>query len=644
MNCPNCLTPIPEDNRFCYECGNFLGVHPGYALGGRFIVDRLLGTGGFARAYLGFDQQRMDAPVVIKELAPSESQSQLQEIFASEARTLVGLKHSAIPTCFAYFEELGHHYLVLEYMQGPTLLEAITRHGKLATDIVRALMVALLDALDYLHGQSPPLIHGDLSPENIVMMASGRVGLIDFGAIRTYDPELAAQGPLVGKELYAAPEQRRGEIHPASDLYALGVTALYLLEGQHPRNFYDEREGGFRWHEQALSPLLNTVLRRLLAPELRDRFASASEALDVLKYGRSRVGDGSPSTAGPSFPDLPPFSQVRAPYHVGGGAPPEGKLCWRYKVGPVLSSPAVKNGILYIGSLDHLLTALDAFTGRFMWKFAAKGPIACSPAVDDQGVVIGDESGSVYALDALSGVRKWTFRTGSPVGSSPVVSGGVVYFGANDGYFYAIAPGGAERWRCISNLNDRIRSSPAISGPLVFIGTHGGSLFAFDRESGNPQWEFKAKGAVTISPVVDAGRVYVGCREGGFYGIDAYTGQLVWEFKAQSAIDASPAIAGGRVFFGSRDGSLFCLEASDGQLLWKFAVSPDGTPSPLSAIALVDDRLYVGTRSGRFYALDARDGSTLWWYQTSAPIRSSAVVAGGLAFVACEDGYVHALQ
>ncbi len=645
MNCTNCQTPLPDGNRFCYECGSFLGVHPGYALAGRFLVDRLLGQGGFARAYLGFDQQLQGKPIVIKELSSADSDAGALDLFNREASTLIGLKHPAIPTCYAFFEELGHQYLVLEYMQGPTLLEAVSRHGRLKPDVVRRLMVALLDALSYLHSLNPPLVHGDLSPENVVMMSSGRVGLIDFGAIRAMDPDGMTAAAPVGKEIYAPPEQRRGEVYPASDLFALGVTALYLIEGRHPRAFYDDCEGTFTWDEQGLSPLLNTVLHRLIAPDLRDRFGSAEEALEVLSPGgQLRRGESGQGQMFSGRPELPPFSQMRAPYHQTGGPPPEGKLCWRYKLGPIMSSPAVKEGVLYLGSLDRLVTALDAFTGRFMWKFAAKGSIACSPAVEDNVVVVGDEAGAMYALDAFNGTRKWTFRTGSPLGSSPVVADGVVYFGANDGYFYAIDPGGTERWRCITNLNDRIRSSAAVSGPLVFAGTHGGSLFAFDRSSGMPQWELKAKGAITVSPVVGEGRVYVGCRGGSFYGVDAYSGGLVWEFQAPEAIDASPAIVDGRVYFGCRDGALYCLDAADGHLLWKFSVEATGAPSPLSAIAVVDDRLYVGTWSGRFFALDTQDGTTTWWYQTSAPIRSSAIVSGGLAFVSCEDGYVYALQ
>lgn len=643
--------PLPENNRFCYECGNFLGVHPGYSLQGRFLVERFLGKGGFGQVYLGRDEQLLGKPVVIKELLASAASGQGLALFNREADTLISLKHAAIPTCYAFFEELGHHYLVLEYMRGPTLLEAIGKHGRFAEDVVRNIMLRLLDVLDYLHAQDPPLVHGDLSPENVIILPAGRIGLIDFGAIRVYEPELAAvAGPGVGKEIYAPPEQRRGEIHPASDLFALGVTALYMVTGRHPREIYDPYERLFTWDEEGLSPLVNTLIRRLVAADLKDRFPSAAEALDLLHA--HAAARGLSLAAVPAFdagdferlPELPPFSQVRAPYHAGGGPPPAGRLCWRYKVGPVLSSPALRNGTLYVGSLDHTVTALDAYAGRFMWKASARGPIACSPAIEGQVVFVGDEAGNLTAFDAWNGTRNWTFRTGSPLGSAPVVADGIVYFGANDGYLFAVSPNGSERWRCISNLNDRIRSSPAISGPLVFVGTHGGSLFAFDLNSGIPQWEYVCRGAITVSPVVEAGRVFVGCRAGWFYGVDAYSGSLVWEFQAPEAIDGSPAIAGRYVYFGCRDGKLYCLDSADGRLRWTFSVESSGAPSPLGPIALVDGILYFGSWRGRFFALDAEDGAQRWWFQASAPVRSSAIVANGLVYITTEDGYIYALE
>jgi outer membrane protein assembly factor BamB len=475
------------------------------------------------------------------------------------------------------------------------------------------------------------------------------VGLIDFGAIRVYEPELAAvTGPGVGKEIYAPPEQRRGETHPASDLFALGVTALYMLSGRHPRELYDSYERVFTWDEEGRSPLVNTMIRRLVAADLKDRFGTAAEAMDLLHaHATARLvglaADGPGQDLAPR-PELPPFSQVRAPYHLGGGPPPSGRLAWKYKVGPVMSSPALRDGTLFVGSLDHVVTALDAYAGRFMWKASAKGPVACSPAAHGQVVFVGDEAGCLTAFDAWNGTRKWTFTTGSPLGSAPVVADGVVYFGANDGYLFAVSPDGSERWRCISNLNDRIRSSPAVSGPLVFVGTHGGSLYAFDLQSGIPQWEFTCRGAITVSPVVDAGRVFVGCRSGWFYGLDAYSGSLVWEFQAPEAIDGSPAIADGYVFFGCRDGKLYCLDAAVGRLRWTYSVESSGAPSPLGPIALVDGVLYFGSWRGRFYALEAEDGAQRWWFQTSAPVRSSAILANGLCYITTEDGYIYALE
>ena len=132
----------------CYECGNLQGVKPGYSLQGRFLVERFLGKGGFGQVYLGRDEQLMGKPVVIKELIPTTHNPNALALFNREADTLISLKHAAIPTCYAFFEELGHHYLILEYMRGPTLLEAIGRHGRFPEDVVRHIQLRHHDVRD----------------------------------------------------------------------------------------------------------------------------------------------------------------------------------------------------------------------------------------------------------------------------------------------------------------------------------------------------------------------------------------------------------------------------------------------------------------------------------------------------------------
>ena len=114
------------------------------------------------------------------------------------------------------------------------------------------------------------------------------------------------------------------------------------------------------------------------------------------------------------------------------------ELAWKFKTdGMVNSSPAVADGVVYVGSWDGRLYALDAETGQEKWRFKTDGQVYSSPAVAGGMVYIGSLDGRLYALDAETGQEKWSFKTGSPVPSSPAVAGGVVYFVDKEGYLYA---------------------------------------------------------------------------------------------------------------------------------------------------------------------------------------------------------------
>ena len=115
------------------------------------------------------------------------------------------------------------------------------------------------------------------------------------------------------------------------------------------------------------------------------------------------------------------------------------ELAWKFKTdGPVGSSPAVAGGVVYVGSFDYWLYALDAETGQEKWTFQTDDGIYSSPAVAGGMIYIGSLDGRLYALDARTGQEKWSFKTGSPVHSSPAVAGGVVYFVDTEGYLYAV--------------------------------------------------------------------------------------------------------------------------------------------------------------------------------------------------------------
>ena len=154
-------------------------------------------------------------------------------------------------------------------------------------------------------------------------------------------------------------------------------------------------------------------------------------------------------------------------------------LDWRYPTGSLIySSPAVVNGVLYIGSYDNSVYALDARTGTKLWSYATGNVIYTVPAVAHGVVYIGSEDDSVYAVDAKTGTRLWSYTSGNLIVSSPTVANGVVYVGSYDNTLYALnAKTGIKLWNYAMGSN--VVSSPAVVNGVLYIGSEDFNVYAF---------------------------------------------------------------------------------------------------------------------------------------------------------------------
>ncbi len=232
-----------------------------------------------------------------------------------------------------------------------------------------------------------------------------------------------------------------------------------------------------------------------------------------------------------------------------------GDVIWKYNEGAddFMSCPAVVNGVVYIGDIfrDYLY-ALDAGTGLAIWKYPTGGAIWGSPAVADGVVYIGSGDSKVYALNATTGEMVWQYATQGSVVSSPAVNDGVVYIGSFDNNVYALnAQTGAPIWKYTTTSGHGIESSPAVADGIVYIGgsSYGNAdIEALDAKTGALVWKITANTAVHASPVVANGVVYIGSEGPGeaFYALDAKTGATLWSLPGE--ILASAAVADGVVY------------------------------------------------------------------------------------------------
>jgi serine/threonine-protein kinase len=268
----------------------------------RYQMVRPLGRGGFGVTYLARDMNLPGEPeCVIKQLSPkSNNPAVLQraaERFEREAKILAKLgSHAQIPQLLDYFQMEGEFFLVQEYIRGMTLAKEIRHRGVYSEAKVKQFLAEILPVLDYVHQNQ--VIHRDIKPPNIIRCQDdGRLVMIDFGAVKEEIAELgqtaAPKGhttQFVGTVGFAPPEQLSLRPVYASDVYAVGVTCLYLLTGKSPIEFeIDPASGEVDWQTDlpGLSSHFSKVLDKMLRIDPGDRYQSAeqvSRALELEPY------------------------------------------------------------------------------------------------------------------------------------------------------------------------------------------------------------------------------------------------------------------------------------------------------------------------------------------------------------------------
>ena len=320
------------------------------------------------------------------------------------------------------------------------------------------------------------------------------------------------------------------------------------------------------------------------------------------------------------------------------------QLKWTYKTGyastsGIWSSPAVSEGILYVGSDDGTLYAINATDGRLVWSTDNYGNIRSSPSVSGGLVYVGAGNG-LRAFDAFDGTVVWTYTiSGGGVYSSPAVSRGIVYTGSFDNNTYALnATSGKLIWRYATGGPIGF-SSPVVVGDIVYVGSHDGKLYALDSRLGTKLWSYATGGLIDSSPAVSDGNVYVGSADENVYALNAEDGSLVWKYKTGDAVFSSPAVSKGILYVGSGDRNLYALNALTGALLWKYTTRGAVVSSP----SLSGNTLFFGSSDGNLYALNAANGVRLWNYTTAGSIVfSSTAVSDGNVYVGSLDGKVYA--
>jgi len=276
----------------------------GKLLQGRYQIVQVLSNGGFCQTYIAQDTYRPGYPTcVVKHLKPTnnhpESLQTLRRLFIREAQALKQLsQYDQVPELLAYFEDNLEFYLVQKFIAGhPLSAELLPDHRWTESQVVQMLQ-EVLGILELVHSHG--LIHRDIKPSNLLRRQQDRrLVLIDFGSVKqAWTQVVTAQGKTsttiavgiaatmaIGTSGYMPTEQGRGRPRPNSDIYALGMIGIQALTGMTPTQLPEEVDTGeLLWQHQAqVSAGLASILNKMVRYHFKDRYHSATEALQALE-------------------------------------------------------------------------------------------------------------------------------------------------------------------------------------------------------------------------------------------------------------------------------------------------------------------------------------------------------------------------
>ncbi len=319
--CPNCSRDNADNAQGCINCQeqllDLLGQNT--MLDNRYQVTGVLGCGGFGAVYLAQDKRIQGRQVAVKENRPDpqanpQAVAQARQQFKAEVNVMINLHHAGLPNVSDQFTaSAGRQYMVMDYVEGETLDDIIDRRKSLPEAEVVDLAGQLLDILEHLHRQQPPVIHRDVKPANIKQRPDGQIVLVDFGISKLQGQGTQSWAKSAGTPGFAPLEQYgRGTTAAYSDIYSLGAVIYYLLTGKVPSTAPDLAAGAPLTPPRKLKPQLSLKIQRVvfkaMAINVNERYQSVAEMRQALLGGA-----GQPPPPPRSKPVTPPPPQPVTP-------------------------------------------------------------------------------------------------------------------------------------------------------------------------------------------------------------------------------------------------------------------------------------------------------------------------------------------
>ena len=325
---------------------------------------------------------------------------------------------------------------------------------------------------------------------------------------------------------------------------------------------------------------------------------------------------------------------------AAGKLPEKLELLWKYDIpnGAFEGTPAIVDGVVYLGDLDGRILALHLATGKVKWEKKFETGFNASPAVKDGLLYIGDLDGVFHCLSLTDGAEQWKHETMAEINSSANFYKDQVLIGSQDATLYSLnGKSGEITWKFA--IADQIRCSPTVIENRCFLAGCDGKLHIVDLDKGAAVADVPIESPTGSTPAARGDMVYFGNEGGVFFGINWKEAKTIWTWqddRRTQAFRSSAAVTDKAVIIGGRDKVVRAFEPLSNKEIWKFTTRRAVDSCPV----VVGERVYVAVTDGNLYALNLADGKEVWKYEAGGGFSGSPAIADSKLVIANDKGTV----
>ena len=318
------------------------------------------------------------------------------------------------------------------------------------------------------------------------------------------------------------------------------------------------------------------------------------------------------------------------------------EVLWKFKAeknGAFEATAVIVDGVVYVGSFDGNLYAIDLSTGKKKWAYKTELGFSAAAAVRDGRVIAGDSDGKVYSLNAADGKVLWGFETGGEISGGPNFYKENVLIGSQDATLYCLdAAMGKKVWEPYK-IGDQIRCFPTVVENRAFLAGCDGKLHIVNLDDGSAIGSVEIESPTGCTPAVLGDRAFFGTQGSTFLAVDWRKAEVAWRFTSptQKEYRSSAAVTDKAIFIGGRDKQFVALDPKSGSEVWKFTTRHRVDSSPVVS----GTRVYFGSADGRLTALDVKSGDKVWEYEAGGQFNASPAISNGRLVIGNNDGTLY---